>query len=76
MRTTVDIPDPLYRKLKSRAAMEGSTVKAAILHAVTRELNSPASAPPKSHAQLPLIKAKEKRRLNLTNAQINDILFE
>src|SRR5438132_1616435 len=26
MRTTIDIPDPTYRKLKSKAAVEGSSV--------------------------------------------------
>jgi len=34
MRTTVDIPDAIYRELKSRAASEGTTVKQLILHSV------------------------------------------
>jgi hypothetical protein len=31
MRTTVDIPDTKYRLLKSRAASEGTTVKAMVM---------------------------------------------
>lgn len=27
MRTTLDIPDPLFRHLKARAAMQGSTLR-------------------------------------------------
>ena len=73
MRTTVDIPDPVYRKLKAKAALEGSTVKDAILHAVSRELSG---SLPKRRIKCPLIHSKEKGRLNLQNAQIYDLLFE
>ena len=34
MRTTVDIPDAKYRLLKSRAASEGTTVKAMVMRGV------------------------------------------
>ena len=34
MRTTVDIPDGMYRQLKSRAAREGSSTRALILRDV------------------------------------------
>ncbi len=73
MRTTVDIPDAVYRKLKAKAALEGSTVKETILQAVSRELNG---SPPKRRIRLPLIHAKEKGRLNLPSSQIYDLLFE
>ena len=73
MRTTVDIPDAVYRKLKAKAALEGSTVKDAILQAVSRELSG---SLPKRRIKFPLIHAKEKGRLNLQNAQIYDLLFE
>ena len=38
MRTTVDIPDPVYRRLKSRAATEGSSAKELILRGVKQVL--------------------------------------
>ena len=43
MRTTVDIPDPLYRQLKGKAASEGRSVKELILRGVEQELRGPAS---------------------------------
>lgn len=73
MRTTVDIPDAVYRKLKAKAALEGSTVKDTILHAVSRELNGSA---PRKRIKFPLVHAKVKGRLNLSNAQTYDFLFE
>ena len=38
MRTTVDIPDALYRELKSKAAREKRSVKELILRGVEVEL--------------------------------------
>jgi hypothetical protein len=39
MRTTVDIPDPVYRRPKSRAAIEGTSAKELILRGVQEVLN-------------------------------------
>jgi hypothetical protein len=36
MRTTIDIPDPIYRDLKSQAALEGRSVKELVLRRITR----------------------------------------
>ena len=38
MRTTVDIPDSLYRDLKTKAAGEGRSVRELILRGVEVEL--------------------------------------
>jgi hypothetical protein len=40
MRTTVDIPDGMYRQLKSRAAREGSSTRALIPRGVKNVLKS------------------------------------
>ena len=40
MRTTVDIPDAIYRRLKSRAASEGQSTKAVILRGVHEVLRT------------------------------------
>jgi predicted nucleic acid-binding protein len=40
MRTTVDIPDAMYRQLKSRAVREGSSTRALILRGVTEVLKT------------------------------------
>ena len=38
MRTTIDMPDALYRKTKAIAALRGSSVKDLIVRAVEREV--------------------------------------
>lgn len=45
MKTTIDIPDPLYRKAKIRAVETGRTLKQIVLTSLERELDPQASAP-------------------------------
>jgi len=44
MKTTIEIPEPLYRQAKNRAAEQGTTLKALVLEALERALN--VSPPP------------------------------
>jgi hypothetical protein len=73
MRTTVDIPDGLYRQLKSRAAREGSTVKALVLKSVTEGLGEKRPKRPR-RVKLPLIKSKEPGTLVIDNAKIYELI--
>ena len=73
MRTTIDIPDPLYRELKAKAARQGLSVKEMILKGVEKEMGDTVTK--RGGVRLPLIRAKETRKLDLTNVQIDDILF-
>jgi hypothetical protein len=41
MRTTIDLPDDLYRTLKARAAFGGTTLRALILQLVEQGLRQP-----------------------------------
>jgi hypothetical protein len=72
VRTTVDIPDDLYRRLKAKAALDGTTVKQTIVRLVAQEIPGP---PDRGRCRFPVIKGKESRRLNLTNREIDEILF-
>jgi hypothetical protein len=45
MRTTIDIPDELFRRTKARAAMEGRKMKDLIADLVERGLEREASPP-------------------------------
>jgi hypothetical protein len=74
MRTTVDIPDPIYRQLKSKAALRGCSVKELILRGVEIELQGN-SARVRSRVRLPIIQSKRPGWLRLTNDQINEILL-
>lgn len=76
MRTTLDLPDPLLRQLKAKAALEGTTLKDLMRTLVERGLRAPAGPAPKSGtdaAKLPSIRLG--RSLNLPHPS-NAALFE
>ncbi len=72
MRTTVDIPDPLYRALKKKAAHEGQSVKELLLRGVELELR----AEPKKNRRRrpPVIDSDRPGSLDLDNAKIYEII--
>jgi hypothetical protein len=72
MRTTVDIPDPIYRELKGKAAKEGRSVKELVLRAVRSELKEPIKKPVIRKA--PVIKSKHPGTLMLDNDKIFEII--
>jgi hypothetical protein len=72
MRTTVDIPDPIYRKLKATAALKGCTVRDMLLEMVEKELGETAGA--RHRTRLPLVKSESPGSLHLTNDRVNEIL--
>jgi hypothetical protein len=74
MRTTVDIPDALYRQLKARAAREGCSVKALVLRGVKGELHG---RPKKRGRRVtgPIVDSKEPGTLNIDNAKIAELIL-
>jgi hypothetical protein len=74
MRTTVDIPDAIYRQLKAQAAREGSSAKKLILRGVEQVLrgNSPKSSG--KRVKSPVIPSKRPGTMQIDNAAIDDIL--
>jgi hypothetical protein len=70
MRTTVDIPDLTYRKLKTKAAQQGCSVKELILRGVEKEL---ALARGRRRVRLPIVRSKEPGTLRITNEEIYEI---
>jgi hypothetical protein len=54
MRTTVDLPDEVFRSVKSRAAKKGIKLRDAVLEALTRWLDDPEPRP-RSRVSFPLI---------------------
>jgi hypothetical protein len=73
MRTTVDLPDPLFRELKSLAAKRGTSLKDVIRHAVEQELRNPGAKPARK-VKFPVLLSKDPGVLNLANAEIEDLL--
>lgn len=75
MRTTVDIPDGLYREAKGRALKDGTTVKALVLQGLEQVIKSEKRKKP-HFVTLPLVKSKRPgSRPLLTGEQIDEIMF-
>ncbi len=73
VRTTVDIPDSLYRQLKAKAAEEGRSVKKLILRGVEAELQGRARR--RAHiVSSPLVRSERPGTLVLDNAKIFEII--
>jgi hypothetical protein len=78
MRTSFDFPDPLFRHLKSRAALEGSSLRDLVVALVERGLAAPEVPPaPKVPAGLPSVSLGAPMALPakaLTNARLAGFL--
>ena len=75
MRTTVDIPDPVNRRLKAEAALPGCSVKELVLRGVSAELAGRTRKRKGKTTSLPVIGSKRPGCLHLTNRKINEVLF-
>ena len=73
MRTTVDIPDALYRRLKSKAADEGRSVKELILRSVKAKLQGESRRRGR-FVSLPLVRSKHPGTVYLDNAKIFELI--
>jgi hypothetical protein len=69
VRTTVDIPAPLYRKLKEQAAAKGRSVRELVLAGIEIVLLKD-QRPTNKRLELPLIPASPGPKVNLTNEKI------
>jgi plasmid stability protein len=79
MRTTIDLPDGLYRQLKARAALEGRPVKALLnallLQALTRATPDPEA--PRARSAPPVISTGQALALSApSNAGLFELLDE
>jgi plasmid stability protein len=73
MRTTIDIPDEIYRKLKVKAAQEGRTVREIALRGIQREMEPAEMRPARKKFEIPVIPSTRPGTLHLTNEDIDDI---
>ena len=66
MRTSVDLPDSVYRQLKLRAANEGTTIREIILEGVAIRLRSASrSLKQRRGPRFPVIRSKNPGSLKL-----------
>jgi hypothetical protein len=73
MRTTIDIPDALYRELKSKGVREKRPVKELILRGVEVELR-PRAKKRKRCISFPPVASKTPGTFDMDNAKIFDII--
>lgn len=80
MRTTLDLPDALMRNLKSRAALEGRSLRDLTLELIQRGLRTPSAAPQDVPAvSLPTIRLGRPMVLppgGLTHASLSELAQE
>lgn len=76
MKATIDLPDPVFEALRTRADQLGSSVEAIILDAIEIVIaHGPKPANGGHRVQLPLIRSKHPGSLrSLTNAEVDDLL--
>jgi hypothetical protein len=66
MRTTIDIPDPLFRELKMRAASEGTTLREMVIEGLSLRVGTSQTAvKAPTGSRFPRIRAKQPGSLNL-----------
>ncbi len=76
MRTTIDMPEPVFRDMKSLAARKGQSLKEFVVRAIEREV-ARAQRPRQARfsVRLPLVRSKRPGAIrSLTNAEIEDLL--
>jgi hypothetical protein len=77
MRTTLDLPDPLLRQLKSRAALEGTTLKQLVRETIERGLGAPPGATERARGRstLPSLELGQALRMRrFSNAALSELL--
>jgi hypothetical protein len=75
MRTSIDIPDELFRRTKVAAASRGTTLKAVVIEALERELNGSGTTSKPTHgAKPPYFHLRSRRKLDLTGFDFDDLL--
>jgi hypothetical protein len=75
MRSTLDLPDELYRRLKAEAALRGTTVKEIVRNAVEREIGlAGATGEKKRRVRFPVLNSSAPGSLRITNREIDDLL--
>jgi hypothetical protein len=74
MRTTIELPDALFRKTKATAALRGSSMKELIVRAVEREVSQAPARAKTKRAKLPVIRSWRGPKLDLTHFDFDDLL--
>jgi hypothetical protein len=76
MRTTVDLPDPLFKRIKAEAALRGIKLREFIRRSLERELAERSHRSTSYRVKLPLVQGDGKRLINPTREQLDASLWD
>ena len=77
MRTTIDLPDPLFREAKAVAALRDQTLKDVVVRALRRELRDGRGAPARRRTKstaFPSLACKGDFVIRPTKEQLDDVV--
>jgi hypothetical protein len=75
MRTTIELPESVYRKGEQLARTQGVTIEEFIVRTFERELGAEPDVPSRSRrVALPLVPSKEPGTLDLKDFNFDDLL--
>lgn len=74
MRTTIDIPDWLFRRIKALAAFKGITLKEFITRAIEHEMSKSGDNSGEVRITGPLVPSDKPGSLNITSEDIAKLL--
>ena len=73
MKTTIEIPEPLFRQAKAKAAMDGIALRDLFIRGLQLAVQTPTGTSAKHRVAFPLIRASKNAPL-LTDEQIYAVL--
>lgn len=76
MRTTVDLPDPLFKRVKSAAALRGLKLRQFVADALEQALATDRPAPKRHRVKLPLIRGDGRRIINPSRQELDASLWD
>jgi hypothetical protein len=74
MRTTIDLPDELYKSVRTIAIEDDTTLRQMVLDGLTLVLEKRASRAPRKRLKLPLIQSARPGTLDIDNEKIYEII--
>jgi hypothetical protein len=76
MKTTVVLPDPIFRQAKAATALQGRTLRSFILTAIVHELEDTGRVrQPASRVRLPLVRSRRPGKLKITGQDVSRALL-
>lgn len=75
MRTTLDLPDALAKRVKLAAVQRGVSLKTLVAQALEQNLEGAGSKPTGRPIRFPLVASRHPKAMNLTPDEIHEILI-